>query len=410
MSDARAETTNSKSKKMSSWIERPDRGEDFAANPVELFFDLAFVFAFAQLVSHLVHHPDVDGMLEAALLFWMLWLPWSQFTWSANSVSAHSRPVQLVMLVATVASIPMAASIQTGLGDGGYLFAGSVSVIMLMGLVMIISAAPNGSDEQRAAIRYGIPNVVAIVLFVVGAAFDSQPTRVSIWLVAIAIIAYGTYKAGDGDWTVRAGHFAERHGLILIIALGEIIVAIAVPVLNALNDEQAGLPAEAVGALMFAGLFAALLWWAYFDRPQKVFEHRMAAVEGKEKGRMARDVYTYLHSLIVSGVIVAAAALEEITLHPSDELSFEFRVMLLIGLAMFFGGVEFAAMRAFHVVPPERAIAVVVLAVVLLVGLPVKGILLLAIIDVVILVTLVLEGRRIESPGETDRRGAAVES
>ena len=116
-------------KKMASWIERPDRGEDFTANPVELFFDLAFVFAFAQLVSHLVHHPDVDGMLEAALLFWMLWLPWSQFTWSANSVSAHSRPVQAVMLVTTVASIPMAASIQTALGDGGYLFAGSVGVI-----------------------------------------------------------------------------------------------------------------------------------------------------------------------------------------------------------------------------------------------------------------------------------------
>lgn len=392
-------------KKMASWIERPERGVDFAANPVELFFDLAFVFAFAQLVSHLVHHPDVEGMLEAALLFWMLWLPWSQFTWSANSVSAHSRPVQGVMLVATVASIPMAASIQTALGDGGFLFAGSVAVIMVMGLVMIVAAAPNGSEEQRSALRYGYPNLLAIAIFVGGAFVDTQSTRVAIWLVGIAIIAYGTYKAGDGDWTVRAGHFAERHGLILIIALGEIIVAIAVPVLNALNDEDAGLPAETIGALMFAGLFAALLWWAYFDRPQKVFEHRMETMEGKERGRMARDVYTYLHSLIVAGVIVSAAALEEITLHPSDELYFEFRVMLLIGLAMFFGGVEFAAMRAFHVVPPERAIAVAVLAVLLLVDFGLKGILLLAIIDAVILATLVLEGRRIESPGETDRRG-----
>ena len=397
-------------KKMSSWIERPDRDEDFTANPVELFFDLAFVFAFAQLVSHLVHHPDVEGMLEAALLFWMLWLPWSQFTWSANAVSAHSRPVQAVMLIATIASIPMAAAIETALGDGGFLFAGSVSVIMLMGLVMIIMAAPNGSDEQKAAVRYGIPNLAAMALFVVGAAFDTQSIRVVIWIVAIAMIAYGTYRAGDGDWTIRAGHFAERHGLILIIALGEIIVAIAVPVLDALSSEDAGLPAETIGALMFAGLFAALLWWAYFDRPQKVFEHRMDSVEGTEKGRMARDVYTYLHSLIVSGVIVAAAALEEITLHPSDELPFEFRVMLLIGLAMFFGGIEFAAMRAFHVVPPERAIAVAVLAVVLLVDLSMKGILLLAIVDLIILATLVLEGRRLEQPGDTDRRGAAAAS
>jgi len=384
------------------WIRRPDMSEDFAANPVELFFDLAFVFAFAQLVSHLVHHPDTEGMLQAALLFWMLWLPWTQFTWAANAVSAHARNVQFILLIATVASVPMAAALGTALEDGGWLFAGSVVVILSMGLVLMVMASPVGSPEWKSAILYAIPNAIAMVMFLVGAAISDKGTRVGIWVVAILIIAYGTIKAGRGDWVVRAGHFAERHALIIIIALGEIIVAIAVPVLDALSDD-AGLPAETTASLIFAGLFAALLWWAYFDRPQKVLEHRLEELEGPARPQFARDVYTYMHSLIVGGVIMSAAALEEITLHPKDELPLEFRVMLLIGLGMFFGAVELSALRAFHVVPPERGLAIVALTVLLLVGGSLAGIWLLVAIDVLILLTLAFEARRIEHPHETAR-------
>jgi low temperature requirement protein LtrA len=389
MSDAAA------SRAHDGWIRRPDPGEDFAANPVELFFDLAFVFAFAQLVSHLVHHPDVEGMLEGALLFWMLWLAWTQFTWAANAVSAHARNVQAIMLVATVTSVPMAASITTGLGDGGYLFAGSVVVIVAMGLLLLIMASPVGSPEWKTGVVYAIPNAVAMVLFLLGAAFSDQTTRVTFWVIGIAIIVWGTWRAGRGDWIVRPGHFAERHGLIVIIALGEIIVAIAVPVLDALNDEQ-GLPAETIASLVFAGLFAALLWWGYFDRPQKVLEHRFTELHGSDRAMFARDVYTYLHSLVVSGVIVSAAALEEITLHPGDELPREFRVMLLIGLAMFFVSIELSALRAFHVVPPERGLAIAALALLLLAGGALKGIWLLAIVDAIVFTSLVVEAQRLE--------------
>lgn len=316
-----------------AWIRRPDPDADFAANPVELFFDLAFVVAFAQLVSHLVHHPDVEGMLEAALLFWMLWLAWSQITWATNDVSADTRSVQVVMLVATVASIPMAAALSTALEGGGLLFASSVGVILLGGLVLLSAASPPGTPEWGSTIRYTAINVIGVAAFVVGALFDTSGVRVGCWLVGIAIIALGTIRAGRGAWVLRPGHFAERHGLILIIALGEIVVAVALPVLAALDDDQ-GLPAETIGALIFAGLFAALLWWSYFDRPQKAVEHRFTELEGPGRSMFARDVYTYLHSLAVAGVIVSAAALEEITLHPGDTLPSEFRVMLAVGLGL----------------------------------------------------------------------------
>ncbi|MEM9200575.1 MAG: low temperature requirement protein A [Actinomycetota bacterium] len=388
--------------RMSGWISRPDSEDDFVANPVELFFDLAFVIAFAQLVSHVVHHPDVEGVLEAGLLFWMLWLPWTQFTWAANAVSAHSRGVQVVMLLGTVLSVPMAASVQTALGSNGVLFAGTVSAILGLGLMLLVVGHPTGSAEWKAAVQYGLPNVGAMVLFLAGAGFDGQSTRIGFWLAGIVVIAVTTIKAGSGDWIVRAGHFAERHGLILIIALGEVIVAIALPVLDALSETQ-GLPAETVGSLMFAGLFSGLLWWSYFDRPQKVFEHRMEELPPGPTARFARDVYTYLHALIVSGVILAAAALEEITLHPLDELHFEFRMIMLIGLLLFFGAVELAAMRAYHVVPPERAVAMVVLAILLFAGGSLDGLWLLAIIDAVIVVTLLAESIRLDHPEDTAR-------
>ena len=391
--------------KVGGWINRPDNDDDFVANPVELFFDLAFVIAFAQLVSHLVHHPDVEGVLEAALIFWMLWLPWTQFTWAANAVSAHSRGVQVVMLLGTVLSVPMAASVQSALGSNGLLFTGSLSAILFLGLMLLVIGHPTGSPEWRAAIQYGLPNLGAMALFIAGAGFDSQTTRVGFWIAGILVIAASTIKAGSGDWVVRAGHFAERHGLILIIALGEVIVAIAIPVLEALSEDE-GLPAETVGSLMFAGLFAGLLWWSYFDRPQPVFEHRMAELPPGPTARFARDVYTYLHAFIVSGVIMAAAALEEITLHPLDPLYVEFRMIMLLGLVFFFGAIELAVLRGYHVVPPERAVAMVAMAIVLFAGGSIDGLWLLAIIDAIIIVALLAESVRLDHPDDTAREGA----
>ena len=91
-------------------VEVPDREQDFTADPVELFFDLVFVFAFSRLVYHLVHHPDWTGVGEFALLFTMIWLPWTQFTWSANAVPGNQRPVRVLLLIGTVVSVPMGAS------------------------------------------------------------------------------------------------------------------------------------------------------------------------------------------------------------------------------------------------------------------------------------------------------------
>ncbi len=150
--------------------------------------------------------------------------------------------------------------------------------------------------------------------------------------------------AGRGDWVIRSGHMAERHGLIVIIALGEIIVAVGLPVLDALEG-GAGLPGKTLVSLMASGTLACLLWWSYFDRVGPALEHRAEALTVvRDRGRYVRDVYTGAHAAIVGGVIVSAAALEEIALHPGDEIPDNFSLMLVTGLGMFTAGIVIAVL------------------------------------------------------------------
>lgn len=382
-------------------IEVPDPDSDFTANPVELFFDLAFVFAFAQLVGRLIDDPTGTGIARVALLFLMLWLPWIQYTWSANATSANSRRVQLIFLVATAASVPMAASVSTAFGPGGPAFAVSLAVIYGMGLALIVLGYADESAEFRSAVTYALPNIVTIVLVLAGGFVDT-PLRTWFWIGGLLVVVASTIRAGSGMWVVRPGHFAERHGLIIIVALGEVIVAIATPVLAGL-EEGVGVAGEVLASLTAAGVFAGLLWYGYFDRPQPDFEHRAASLPREERARYARDVWTYIHAPITAGIILAAAALEEITLHPGDELPIEFRWMLWIGLGLYLGGIELAVFRAFRRIAIERNIAAVVVAVILLPPLGVSGLAMLVAVDIALFLMLVAEHFRLERA----RRAAA---
>jgi low temperature requirement protein LtrA len=375
----------------------PPSEEDYTADTVELFFDLAFVFAFSRLVYHLVHHPDWAGVGEFVLLFWLIWMAWSQFTWSANAVPGNLRPIRALFLVGTVASVPMAASVTTAYGDGGPSFAIPLGIILSLGLFTMIAGLPDDHAARRSIIRYSVPNFVAIAVMVVGSFLDRGP-RIACWIAAIAIVVVGTLRAGGDEWLVRPGHFAERHGLIVIVALGEVIVALGVPVVEAL-EEGDGLPARTLTAMVAAGAFACLLWWAYFDRVNRALEHRHGEQAGSnESGRFARDVYTYGHLPIAAGVILAAAALEEIALHPSDELPLAFRWMMFGGLALFMSGVALSVWRAYRVVAKERLGAAAAIAVLVAVGGSTSGLTLLLLVDLVLIVSLVLEHVRIERP------------
>jgi low temperature requirement protein LtrA len=372
----------------------PEPTEDFTADPVELFFDLAFVFAFSQIVALLLHDPTWNKVGEATLIFLLLWLPWSQFAWSANAVPGNSRTVRLLFLIATAASVPMAASVTTAFDQSGALFAIPLAIIFLTALAMMVVGLDNDSEAYRSSLRYGAPNLAGMAIIVIGGFLDGEARTIA-WILGIVIFVYSTLRAGGSEWILRAGHFAERHALIIIVALGEVIVALGNSVATPLQ-ENGGFPASSVLALFAAGVFAGLLWWAYFDRVQPAFEHRMEETPSIKRGLFARDVYTYAHAPIVAGVILSAVALEQMALHPSDPLAAAFRAMAAGGMVLYFGGVGIGVYRAFGAFARERFVAVIAICLLMFFGSDVDGVILLVSIDVILLVTLIFEQLRVE--------------
>lgn len=158
-------------------IQVPERTEDFTADPVELFFDLAYVLAFSQLVGLLVDDHTWAGVGRMALLFGLLWLPWQQLTWAANAVSGNGRAVRLIFLAATAASVPMAASTSTAFDEGGPVFAATLAVIMALGFLTQTLGVERGTILSRSVVRWQTSNVAALAVLVAGAATCGTSTR-----------------------------------------------------------------------------------------------------------------------------------------------------------------------------------------------------------------------------------------
>jgi low temperature requirement protein LtrA len=373
----------------------PSREEDFTADPAELFFDLSFVFAFSRLVFHLIHHPTLEGFGEFVLLFTLIWTAWSNFTWSANAVAGNSRFVRAVFMVATAISLPMAASLSAPFGDASIVFAVTVSAILTMPIVTGIALLEDDEAVRSSNSRYLYFTLAAIVLVLIGG-FADGGWQIAAWIAAVVVLILNTIDAGGRDWLVRPGHFAERHGLIVIVALGEVLVAIGTPVVETLSEGEA-LSASLIVALTASGLGAGLLWWSYFDRPLPALEQRHEQLsDGNDSARFARDVYTYNHYLIVGAILVAAAALEEIMLHPTDPLPDPFRWMFFIGTSGFLIGVVLSVLRAYSVLAVERLVAVAALAALIGLSPSLSGVWLLVAVDVLLLTTLVVEHYRVE--------------
>jgi low temperature requirement protein LtrA len=384
----------------------PDVDDDFTVDQVELYFDLAFVYAFSQVVAYLHDEHSLEGIARAGLLFVMLWIPWSQFTWSANAISSSARVVRFLFLIATIATIPAAATVRSAFESGGFVFAGGVATISVMALLAMLASLPDLPDLRASAVRYSGPVFLSMATFIVGGLLDGS-SRLVVWVAAALIFLYSTVRAGEGEWIVRSGHFAERHGLIVIVALGEVIVAIGIPVVDQFLEGDDALGGTTLLALVLAGLLGGLLWWSYFDRVAPALEHHSERTKDRQaRGRFSRDAYTYCHMFIAGGVILAAAALEEITLHPDEPLEAVWRWMLIIGLSSFLLGIVVAVYRAYRVVAKERLIAVVLLAAVLPFVTELDGVWVLALVDFILAGMVVTEHIRVEGIRLNRRRPA----
>lgn len=304
---------------------------------VELFFDLVFVFAITQLTSFVLHDLTWQGVGKAALLFWLVWWAWTQFTWTLNLADTEHVWVRLPTLAATAVAFFMAQSVPDALTTGGGWFA--VSYVLVRGIGLGVQAWVIGRDQRASIVQWASTSLPGIFLVLAGGFVDPD-IRIWLWSAAFATDLLAASLAGRGRWVLEPGHFAERHGLIVIIALGESLIAAGVA--------SAEIERDLTFALTTAGavIAACALWWTYFGTLQGRLEERLGDQDEVTMGAFARDVFSFWHAAVVAGVIGVAVAFEQAIAHPHEALSPEAALALTLGVALFVGGLGAAAARA----------------------------------------------------------------
>jgi low temperature requirement protein LtrA len=304
-----------------------DSGEE-RVTPLELFFDLIFVFAITQVTGLVVADPTWTGLVRGLLVLSVLWWAWAAYAWLTNTIDPEEGIVRLAMFGAMGAMLLASLAVPDVFGDDAVLFTCAYAVVRIAQL-LLYAVAGRGDRELLAAVaRLGAGSAVGVGLLFLAATLDGKP-QVTVWAIALASDLLGPYLGGGRGWHLSPGHFVERHGLIVIIALGESIVAIGA---GATSDLDAGV----IAAALLGFVVASCLWWAYFDVVAIVAERRLTETEGNAQLAMARDSYSYLHLPMIAGIILFAVGVKKTMGHVGDPLEIVPAVALCGGVALYF--------------------------------------------------------------------------
>jgi low temperature requirement protein LtrA len=300
---------------------RRDPGVEQRATSLELFYDLVFVFAITQVSHLLLDHLNWEGVGQSMLVLLVVWWSWNYTTWVTNELDPRSTVVRLLLIALMLGSLLMAIAIPEAFGDKALLFAASYVAIQLgRHTFLTFVAAEPGTIERRRAGRILTWFVAAGILWIAGALADG-PTRTLLWLAALAVDYAGPLVTfwlpgrpplGLQAWEVGTEHFAERFQLFVIIALGESIV------ITGATTAELDLTTARVVAFALAFLSTAAFWWLYFNLVATIVQRRLALAENRTL--LARDAYTYLHVVIVAGILLTAVGDELVIAHPTEEL------------------------------------------------------------------------------------------
>jgi low temperature requirement protein LtrA len=314
------------------------RGEDEQrATSLELFYDLVFVFAVTQISHHLLSHLDWAGAGQSALLLLVVWWSWNYTTWVTNELDPESPVVRLLMIALMLASLLMAVAIPNAFGHDALLFIISYLAIQIgRHAFLTFAAADRGEPERARAGAILAWFCFAAPFWLAGALVGGGTAQTVLWLIALAI----DYSAplltfwlpGRSltitAWEVETGHFSERFGAFIIIALGESVVA------TGATTSELGLDAHTVVAFAIAFLGTAAMWWLYFTGVAQIAELRLARA-GAGRTAMARDAYTYLHVVLVAAIVISAVGDEVVIAHPTTSLATSERVAVVAGPALY---------------------------------------------------------------------------
>src|SRR5215210_4544403 len=291
----------------------PDGDGNARVTPLELFFDLLFVFAFTQVTGLLSNDPTWNGLLRGLLVLSVLWWTWAGYARLTNRLDAEEDLIRFVVLAAVAAMLVVSLALPTVFGAGGVLFA--CGYFVLRSLHFVLAQLATGADpEWRRATWAVAPNALLITAALLVASRARGDAQLACWVVA-AVVAYVWPLLGRaGGWEVSPEHFVERFGLVILIALGEAVVAVGAGAAGVRLD------AGVLAAALLAMAVIACLWWAYFDWVVYVAGSRLENATGIARATLARDAYAYLHSAMVAGIVLFAYGVETALHHTASPL------------------------------------------------------------------------------------------
>jgi low temperature requirement protein LtrA len=296
--------------------------------PLELFFDLVLVFAITQVTSLLADDPTWRGVVRGMLVLAALWWAWTGYCWLTSAMDVDEGGVRLTMLASMGAMLVVALAVPGAFGDDAVLFGVAYLLVRLLHIVLSLIVARDDPDRRGAILRFAPTAIFGAVLLVL-AGFLEGNARFALWVVALAIDYLGPVLIGVGrGWRVAPEHFAERHGLIVLIALGESIIALGV---GAGFELVTGV---IVGAVLGIVVVSAL-WWLYFDVAAIFAVRRLMQAQGLELHRLALHSYSYLHLPMVAGIVLFALGLEKTLEHIGESLDMVPAVGLCGGAALY---------------------------------------------------------------------------
>ena len=356
---------------------------------LELFFDLVFVFALTQVTALMAADPTWLGLLRGMAVLTVLWWAWVAYVWIGTTTDAEDGIARIVMLAAMGFMFLTALAAPGAFGQLGDVAGGSRDQALLFGVtylavrvahVVLFRVIGRDNPGVGAAVARLAPGLlIGSALILVAAFLPPGLPRGILWAIAIAVDVGAPLVTGTKGWELSPHHFAERHGLVIIIALGESLVALGVGVSDQLYDVRT------IIAVVIGFVSVACLWWLYFDVVAIAAQRRLASVDVALRNDLARDSYNYLHLPMVAGIVLLALGLKKSFADIDSELKLVASFALFGGVALYLIGHLLFRRRNMGSWNARRAVVAVVL-----VGCIPLGVVLPAWASLVLLMSLLL--------------------
>jgi low temperature requirement protein LtrA len=360
--------------------------EEETVTPLELFFDLVFVLAFTQCTALMAAEPTWSGLAKGLLVLGVLWWSWVGYAWLTSVIDPEADAVRLTIFVAMAALLIVGLCVPQAFGDAALILACAYAVVRIAHIALFMLASRDQPNLRASVVGLAVSTTIASGLLV-GASFADGTLQGGLWALALVLDIAGPYFFGSEGWQLNPHHFAERHGLIVIIALGESIVAVGV---GAEHGVDAGI---AVAALVGTAV-AAALWWLYFDVVALVAARRLADAEpGREQNEMARDSYSILHLPMVAGIVLVALGMKKTLGHVEAPLKLVPAAALLGGAALYLLAHVAFRYRHIHTLNTRRLALAALLVAFIAVAVEIAALITISVLAVALAVLIVVETR-----------------